>query len=181
MKKQRNQNYFIEILVVLICTIFSQNILIAQDEVVTTSNGRKVILHADKTWEYYENISYNFDFSILENNQIPDFLRQGITVDKQTLRIAVEMNLQGWEYIMPQPKSAQAEWGNYDGRTTWWNGYWYNYKTETYSRETPQKRSNGYYYGDEQNDKDYWRNGGSPDSPTKLEWLLSTSGGVKPY
>ena len=90
------------------------------------------------------------------------------------------MYLQGWRYTMPRPKSSQASWGNSDRRTTWWNGYWFNNKTNKYSRTVPKKQTNGYYYGDSQEDKGYWRNGGSPITPTKIDWLLSTSGGRTP-
>lgn len=152
-----------------------------QSRIVTLDSGEKVILHADKTWEYFEEVSYDFDFSSLRDDVIPDFLRKGISVDKHTLIIAVEMHFQGWQYTMPKPKSSQAYWGNQDGRTTWWNGYWYNSKTRKYSDKTPTKESNEKYYGDAQKKKGYWRNGGSPRRPTKLEWLLSKSGGVKPY
>ena len=58
--------------------------------------------------------------------------------------------------------------------------YWYNNKTQNYSRKTPEKQMNGYYFGDEQNEKGYWSNGGSPNYPSKIDWLLSSSGGVKP-
>lgn len=153
----------------------------AQDQIVSLKNGKKVILHSDHTWNYYEGISYNFDFSKLRDNKIPGFLRQGISVDQNTLKVAVEMYLQGWRYTMPVPKSNQARWGNYDGRTTWWMGYWYNKKTHKYSESTPEKQSNGYYYGDEQDQKGYWRRGGSPSYPTNIEWLLSSYGGVRPY
>jgi len=171
-----------QIVTMIIITILSllHNNIIAQDQIVSLSDGRKVVLHSDKTWDYFKEVSYNFDFSKLQDNQIPDFLRQGISVDKQTLKNAVELHLQGWKYTMPRPKSKQACWGNYDGRTTWWNGYWYNSKTEKYSRSIPKKQANDYYYGDEQNDEGYWRNGGSPSYPSKIEWLLSTFGGVKP-
>ena len=168
----------------LFITIISfsiQSTLSAQDQIVLLPNGKKVVLHTDKTWDYYEGLSYDYDFSKLKDNEIPDFLRQGITVDKATLTVAVEMYLQGRKRVMPEPKSAQAHWGNSDGRTTWWKGYWYNHKTAKYSRITPKKQSNGYYYGDGQNDKDEWRNGGSPAYPSKVDWLLSADGGVKPY
>jgi len=144
-------------------------------------NGKKVILHSDKTWEYQIGITYDYDFSKIADDQIPDFLRSGIKANKSTIKTAVEMSLQGWHYTMPIPKSSQAIWGNSDGRTTWWKGYWYNNKTKKYSRDTPQKQSNGHYYGDRQNDNGNWRNGGSPNYPSKIEWLLSSSGGVKPF
>ena len=162
--------------------IFSlQSNIYAQDQIVSLPNGKKAILHPDKTWDYHEGLSYDYDFSKLRANQIPDFLRQGIKVDKQTLVVAVEMYLQGWRYFMPRPKSSQAAWGHSDGRTTWWKGYWHNKKSNKYSRGTPAKQSNGYYYGDGQNDKGSWRRGGSASYPSKIDWLLSSYGGVKPY
>jgi hypothetical protein len=169
--------YYAVALFVLLASINSY----PQDQIINLSNGKKVVLHADHTWNYYEDISYKFDFSNLRDNKIPSFLRQGISVNKNALKIAVEMYLQGWRYTMPVPKSNQARWGNYDGRTTWWMGYWYNKKTHRYSESTPEKQSNGYYYGDDQNQKGYWRRGGSPSYPTKIEWLLSSYGGIKPY
>lgn len=98
----------------------------AQDRIETLSNGKKIILHSDYTWEYQKAFEYNFDFSTIENNQIPNFLRQGISVNKKTLQKAIEIYLQGWKYTMPIPKSSKAYWGNNDGRTTWYKGYWHN-------------------------------------------------------
>lgn len=162
--------------------IFSfQNIASAQDQIVSLANGRKIVVHANKTWDYFEGVSYNYDFTNLSKNHIPSLLRAGISADKQTLVIAVKMYLQGWRYTMPKPKSSQACWGNSDGRTTWWKGYWYNNKTYKYSRRRPTKARDGYFHGDSQNDKGYWSNGGSPSSPSKIDWLLSSSGGTKPY
>ena len=164
----------------LLSALLISSITIAQDKIISLDNGKKIILYSDKTWDYYSGISYDYDFSTLESNEIPSFLRQGISVDKATLKTAIEMYLQGWRYTMPIPKSPQASWGNSDGRTTWWNGYWFNNKTYKYSRTVPKKQTNGYYYGDAQDDKGSWRNGGSPRTPTKIDWLLSMSGGRKP-
>ena len=164
----------------LLSALLISSITIAQDKIISLDNGKKIILNSDKTWDYYAGISYEYDFSTLSSNNIPSFLRQGISVDKSTLKTAVEMYLQGWRYTMPRPKSSQASWGNSDGRTTWWIGYWFNNKTNKYSRTVPKKQTNGYYYGDSQDDKGYWRNGGSPRTPNKIDWLLSTSGGIKP-
>lgn len=180
MRRTNNSGIIYRLLILASVILFYQGGLNAQDQIVTLPNGQKVVLHADKTWNYYKGITYDFDFSTLANNEIPHFLRQGITVDKQTLKVAVELYLQGWKYTMPSPKSSQASWGNHDGRTTWWKGYWYNNKTQKYSQQTPQKQSNGYYYGDKQNDKGQWSKGGSPGYPSKIDWLLSTMGGVKP-
>lgn len=180
MKKSAIRAITIRLVIVTLFGLICQYNLIAQDQTATLASGKKVILHADKTWEYIETSSYDYDFTKLADNQIPDFLRQGIKVNKETLRTAIEMYLEGWRYTMPRPKSSQASWGNRDGRTTWWKGYWYNNKTRKYSRSIPKKRSNSSYYGDEQNDQGYWRNGGSPSFPSKIEWLLSSSGGVRP-
>lgn len=109
---------------------------------------------------------------------IPGSLRGGIKVDQQTIQTALAIQQQGWEYTMPRPKSPQAAWGNTDGRTTWWVGYWYNSKTNIYSSTIPYLRK-GEYVGDGTGGPG-WRRGGSPRSPTKLEWLLSKSGGIQP-
>jgi hypothetical protein len=174
----KTYNYLIllSLIVILIAHIGKKS----KEQILTLPDSQKVILYPDKTWDYYKEISYNFDFSILEDNKIPNFLRQGINVDNKTLKTAVEMYLLGWRYTMPTPKSPQASWGNRDGRTTWWKGYWHNDKTQDYSRKTPEKQANGYYYGDKQIEEGECRNGGSPNNPSKLEWLLSSSGGVKP-
>ena len=153
----------------------------SQDQIVTLKNNKKVILYSDKTWDYYKENLYDYDFSSIKDNEIPDFLRSGIKVNKKILTTAVEMYLQGWRYTMPKPKSNQASWGNSDGRTTWWYGYWYNTSTKKYSTSKPEKQSNGLYFGNDQNKKGSYRNGGSPRYPSKIDWLLSTSGGVKPY
>lgn len=98
-----------------------------------------------------DEIVYDFDFSTLKEDEIPDFLRQGTSADIELLTTAVEMYLQGWRYFMPRPKSAQARWGNRDGRTTWYYGSWYNEKTKQYSSATPKKQEDGYYVGDDRN------------------------------
>ena len=78
---------------------------------------------------------------------------------------------------MPIPKSRQAAWENGDGRTTWYNGYWHNIKTNLYSNTTLQKKESGLYLGDNQNSSNTWRNGGSPKKPDIFMFLLSDSGG----
>ena len=110
--------------------------------------------------------------------EIPQSLRGGIKVDQKTISIALEMQKQGWVYVMPHPKSKQARWGNTDGRTTWWKGYWHNKKTDQYSSAT-SKLKDGVYVGDGTG-RPGWRRGGSPGTPTKLQWLLSESGGIPP-
>jgi hypothetical protein len=112
---------------------------------------------------------YSFD--------IPSFLRQDVNVTESQVKTATEMYEQGWRYTMPNPKSAQARWGNSDRRTTWYSGYWKNEKTSVYSNTTPKKDNFGTYVGD---DKDYsgsWSSGGSPGRPDAYMFLLSKSGG----
>lgn len=110
--------------------------------------------------------------------EIPSELRGGIQADQATIQKALEMKHQGWIYIMPAPKSAQAAWGNRDGRTTWWLGYWVNGKTKQTSSEEPVLKD-GKYVGDDQGVR-VWRRGGSAPAPSKIEWLLSNGGGIPP-
>jgi len=115
---------------------------------------------------------------VLLSQEIPTELRSGIKADNTTIQKALEMKRQGWIYVMPEPKSAQAAWGNRDGRTTWWVGYWTNDKTGETSSIEPVL-NNEKYVGNGQGVR-VWRRGGSPPPPTKIEWLLSKSGGIKP-
>jgi hypothetical protein len=116
--------------------------------------------------------------SALYSQEIPPGLRGGIQADNATIQKTLEMQKQGWSYSMPEPKSPQAAWGNRDGRTTWWVGYWTNEKTGETSSSEPMLK-NGKYIGDAQGSR-RWRRGGTPPPPTKIEWLLSKSGGIKP-
>ena len=172
-------SFFLKLIICVLILCFSQPQVFSQVK-TTLPSGETIILNSDGTYEYEQEITYKYDFTKLSDNQIPNFLRQGISANKQTIRTAIEMYEQGWKYTMPEPKSAQATWGNYDRRTTWWRGYWYNKKTNKYSENTPKKGENGYYYGDGQNNAGYWRNGGSPQRPSKIQWLLSSHGGIKP-
>ena len=150
-------------------------------QIATLPDGTKVVLYDDFSWQYYgQDITYSFDFSTLSPHTLPAFLRQGIQVNVSTQTIAVEMYLQGWRYTMPVPKSAQAMWGNSDGRTTWFYGYWYNIVTDHVSSTEPENKENGMYLGDDQDLRNYYRGGGAPRFPTDLEWLLSQGEGVKP-
>ena len=65
--------------------VFTNTTLFAQENIVTLPNGKKAILHSDKTWEYYEEVTYNYDFSKIKDNQIPSFLRGGISANKKTI------------------------------------------------------------------------------------------------
>ena len=109
---------------------------------------------------------------------IPKTLRGDIAVDQVTIDIALKMQKQGWEYVMPAPKSNKARWGNSDGRTTWWEGYWHNINQGKFSSTTPVLK-NGTYVGDGIDGRG-WRRGGSPWGTTDLQWLLSSGGGIKP-
>jgi hypothetical protein len=110
--------------------------------------------------------------------EVPSELRGGIQADNATIQKALEIKKQGWTYIMPKPKSPQAAWGNRDGRTTWWVGYWINEKTSETSSTEPVL-TNSKYIGDSRGSLG-WRRGGTPPPPTKIEWLLSKEGGIKP-
>jgi len=153
-------------------TIYVSNAVFAADQIATLPDGEQVVLHDDFTWMYYEQSISIIDTSSIKGDEIPAFLRQGISADRKTIIEAVELYWQGWRYCMPQPKSAQAAWGNYDGRTTWWYGYWLNQKTGAVSQTSPVKRLNGIFYGDNQDLRNKWRNGGSPPPPSKIERLL---------
>jgi hypothetical protein len=113
-------------------------------------------------------------------NSIPRELRfSAVSCDKSTIQKAVELKHAGWTYIMPEPKSPQAAWGNHDGRTTWWVGYWVNGKTRATSSAQPTRDSDGQWIGDESGGR-AWRRGGTPQPPTKIEWLCSSFGGIPP-
>lgn len=105
-------------------------------------------------------------------------LRSGINADQRTINTALGMQEQGWVYTMPRPKSAQAAWGNSDGRTTWWPGYWRSSKTGEHSATTP--RLEGQTFQGDGRQRTNWRRGGSPRPPSKIEWLLSKAGGIRP-
>ena len=144
------------------------------EEIVTLSDGRKVILFDDHTWiEKNDEVKLKSDVV----SQYKDQLRKNIKASDSEIRTACEMLADGWKYTMPNPKSAKAGWGVSDGRTTWWNGYWYNEKTKLYSDTTPVKKNSGLYIGDNQNSSGTWRNGGSPRRPDVYMFLLSEYGG----
>ena len=113
------------------------------------------------------------------SSAIPQPLRGGIVCDDATIAVASALSNQGWIYIMPRPKSAQAAWGNRDGRTIWWIGYWSNKKTGAKSLKQPTKNPDGAPGGDGLGGPS-WRRGGSPPLPSKIEWLCSQDGGIPP-
>jgi hypothetical protein len=112
-------------------------------------------------------------------NSIPSGLRKpSFSCDAVTFQTALNLKRAGWTYIMPQPKSPQAAWGNHDGRTTWYVGYWAN-KDRSTSATQPKSDATGALVGDGKGALN-WRRGGSPALPSKIEWLCSKSGGVEP-
>ncbi len=114
------------------------------------------------------------------STSIPPELRQGtFACDKSTIETALALQRSGWTYTMPKPKSPQAAWGNKDGRTTWFVGYWSNEKSRSTSAAQPEKDSKGEFVGDGKGAPS-WRRGGSPSLPTKIEWLCSKEGGISP-
>ena len=148
------------------------------EEVVTLQDGRQIVVYDDHTWDYVTRNDYEgFDFSTIQDNRPPEFLRQNIRATREEIIQAIVMYQQGWRYTMPRPKSAQARWGNTDGRTTWWNGWWHNETTGQYSRTTPREGDSGLFLGDNQRVANTWSNGGSPPMPDVYMWLLSSSGG----
>ncbi|MFM7052794.1 MAG: endonuclease/exonuclease/phosphatase family protein [Planctomycetota bacterium] len=86
--------------------------------------------------------------------------------------VAAELRDAGWGYMLPEPKSKAARWGNKDTRTTWWPGYWKNSKTGAMSESQP---SGGGFPGDGKQ-KPKWRDGGSPGPVSWIEWLCSDQG-----
>jgi hypothetical protein len=118
--------------------------------------------------------------SAQQATSIPSSLRGGnVRCDQVTISLALELTQQGWLYVMPQPKSLQAAWGNPDGRTTWFLGYWINKTTQKTSAEIPIKSEDGIYLGDNKGIRS-WRRGGTPPPPSQLQWLCSISGGIAP-
>src|ERR1051325_8461985 len=110
--------------------------------------------------------------ALADANSIPSELRSGsFSCDKATIQTALDIKHAGWTYLMPEPKSPQAAWGNPDGRTTWWIGYWVNDKDHSTSLEQP-KKDKGRLVGDGKGGR-AWRRGGSPLRPSKVEWLCS--------
>ena len=99
--------------------------------------------------------------------------RRVVVDDRRRRAIATELVARGWAYVMPRPKSSQAKWGNTDARTTWWTGYWKNGDLDLVSTAQPSE-SDGFKGDGEQPG---WRRGGSPASPSDVEWLCSESGG----
>jgi len=114
-----------------------------------------------------------------ETSTIPSQLRGGIKCDEAVIAKAVELNAQGWVYIMPKPYDSQAGWTNQDTMTAWWPGYWLNKAKNENSKSIPVKNDDGVYAGSG-DFKVIWSRGGPPAHPSALEWLCSKTGGIKP-
>ena len=144
------------------------------EQIATTKDGKEVILFDDHTWQYKSNTGQEKEDVVAKYAQ---YLRKGVEASQAETKTACEMYAEGWRYTMPVPKSPKAAWGVTDGRTTWWNGWWYNENTKQYSCATPKKTKNGIYTGDNQNQSNTWRNGGAPSYPDISMRLLSKTGG----
>lgn len=138
-------------------------------EIVVTPQGKKIILYDDGTYKRLDNSQRN-NSALLD--KIHKLAKKHNASEKE-LNIVNALAIQGWTYTLPKPKSAQASWGNSDGRTTWWYGYWHNTLTDRYSQSMPKKSKSGHYVGDNQNMKGYYRRGGSPRYPNNIEKILS--------
>ena len=160
----------------LLTILFILTILLFSEEIVTRADGSKIVIYDDHTWAEHQDGGLSIE-EIVQKNK--DFLRSGVQASASEVSTACVMYEQGWTYTMPRPKSAQARWGNSDGRTTWYNGWWHNSKSGLYSDSTPRKSSSGLYLGDNQNSARTWSRGGSPGRPDVYMYLLSKSGGPK--
>lgn len=143
--------------------IFATGVCAISQLIATTDSGKQVIIFPDHTW-IEKNEAINSNSCNLRNEQ---------NATQSEISTACSMLSQGWRYVMPKPKSKQASWNNHDRRTTWWYGYWYNYKTGAYSDITPKLHQNKLYLGDNQNNSGAWRNGGTPLLPDIFMSLLS--------
>ena len=104
-------------------------------------------------------------------------LEGGKKAPAEAVALATKLQSAGWIYVMPEPKSKAAKWGNTDTRTTWFPGYWKNAKSGATSVAQPSESSG--FKGDGAG-KPKWKDGGSPKAPSFVEWLCSVDGGVAP-
>lgn len=157
---------------------------------VEDNQGRLIVLYDDKTWDYSDEALTVQSLYSNERAASPQMysnspsrssqLRLGIEASPDVIERASEMKTQGWIYHMPEPKSTDADWTITDGRTTWYDGYWENVLTDSYSTITPIRQVDGTYLGNDKRPK-AWRKGGRPKrDPSEIEYLLSEEGGIKP-
>lgn len=154
--------------IVFFCILILSATSVFAQTTTTTESGEKVFLFKDGT--YRQNIQSNID------NKLKSHIKEignRCSASENDIEEACLLAAQGWRYTLPQPKSKQAAWGNPDGRTTWWYGYWENINTNEYSSKKPKLGQSGIWIGDGQNQRGYYRRGGSPSYPTKTEMMLS--------
>lgn len=104
-------------------------------------------------------------------------VRECPTATPEEVALAKRLISLGWEYRMPRPKSDKAAWGNSDGRTTWWPGYWIQQPSGRTSASVPNEADG--FAGDNAASTG-WRRGGSPGRPSRIQWMCSKSGGIQP-
>lgn len=155
--------------ILILCILILSATSIFAETTAITESGEKIVLFKDGTYR--------------KNNQpkVDSALRSRIeqigskhSASANDIEEACSLAAQGWCYVLPQPKSRQAAWGNSDGRTTWWYGYWKNNDTNEYSSKKPELGQSGIWIGDGQKLMGYYRRGGSPSYPTKVELMLSS-------
>ena len=154
--------------ILFICILILSGTSVFAQTTAVTESGDKVLLFKDGT--YRKNNQTKVD------NELRSRIKQigtQYSANENDIEEACLLAVQGWRYALPQPKSRQAAWGNPDGRTTWWYGYWENINTNEYSSRKPKLGQAGIWIGDRQNLKGYYRRGGSPGYPTKVETILS--------
>lgn len=141
---------------------------VAQTIAITTA-GDTVYLHNDGSYQKKE--APKKENTRLKSNT--ENLGKKYSASSREVEEAYSLAAQGWRYNLPQPKSPQAAWGNSDGRTTWWYGYWKNSQTGKHSSTKPKLSKTGIWAGDDQNLAGYYRRGGSPAYPSRVERILS--------
>jgi hypothetical protein len=153
---------------IICCLIFFLSPELFSQIPAVTPSGDTVLLFKDGTYRKKEKKKDDVQLKQKINR-----IRAKYSASAAELEEAYSLASQGWRYTLPQPKSAQAAWGNYDGRTTWWYGYWKNLKTNKYSQNKPDLSESGVWTGDGQKFEGFYRKGGSPPNPTPIEFILS--------
>lgn len=153
---------------ILALLLFATGVFAASPSVAVTPSGDTVLLYSDGTYHTKAQVRDDPRLKNLTNQ-----IGKKYSASTSEVKEAYSLALGGWRYSLPQPKSAQAAWGNSDGRTTWWYGYWKNTETGGFSSTKPILSKSGIWVGDGQDMAGYYRRGGSPPYPTKLERILS--------
>ena len=154
--------------IVFCCILMLFGTSVFAQTAAVTESGDKVLLFKDGT--YRKNNQSKIDNEL--SSRIKE-IGNKCSASENDIEEAILLAAQGWRYTLPRPKSRQAAWGNTDGRTTWLYGYWENIDTNEYSSKKPKLGQSGIFIGDGQKLKGYYRNGGSPSYPTKIETILS--------